>query len=536
MKKGQEYTGIVEEVLFPNRGVVCVDGETEKVSIKNVIPGQRVRFVVSKKRKRIEGRLLEVLERSALETAKEPCPHFLECGGCLYQTVPYEAQLSLKEKQIRTLLSPLFDVDSVYRGISGSPVSDSYRNKMELSFGDCEKGGDLTLGMHRRGSFFDVLETTDCRLMDRDMRRVAGITLEYFREKGVAYYHKRTHRGYLRHLLIRKAGKTGEMLVCLVTSSDLAGKGSPEGLQNENMEAEKGSPEGLQSVNIEAEKGLSDSLQNVALEAEKGLLEGWKNALLEAEYEGRVVGILHTRNDRLADVVEDQGTEILFGQGAFREELLGLQFVITPFSFFQTNSAGAEILYDSVKKAISEKILSAKDAHFSRIFDLYSGTGTIAQLLADVADEVVGVEIVSEAVEAAKENASRNGISNCTFIEGDVLSVLSTLEKAPDCIILDPPRDGVHPKALPKILAYQVPNIVYISCKATSLARDLPLFFEAGYEVKDLWMVDLFPSTGNVETVCLLSNRKPDARVKIDVDLEDYYRIKDEQKKNKASE
>ena len=164
------------------------------------------------------------------------------------------------------------------------------------------------------------------------------------------------------------------------------------------------------------------------------------------------------------------------------------------------------------------------------MFDLYSGTGTITQLMAPVAKKVIGVEIVGEAVEAAKKNAELNGLANCEFIAGDVLKVLDEIEEKPDMIILDPPRDGIHPKALPKIIAYGVERIVYISCKPTSLVRDLEVFLENGYEVERAVAVEQFPFTGNIETVCLLSNRKPDTKVRIDVDLEDYYRIKDAKK------
>ncbi len=471
MKKGQEYTGMVEKVLFPNRGVVTVEGETDQVLIKNVIPGQKVRFVVSKKRKKIEGRLLEVVEPSPMETKEDICQHFPACGGCLYQTLPYKEQIRVKEEQIRDLLSPLLDFKEVYRGISASPRVEGYRNKMELSFGDCEKDGELMLGMHARGSFYDVLDTRDCRLMDEDMQKVAGLTLDYFRNKKVSYYHKRSHEGYLRHLLLRKAAKTGEMLICLVTSTDYSH------MYREGAEQ------------IEEEK----------------LLLGWKEALLHQGYNGQLVGILHTKNDRQADVVEDQGTQVLHGRDSFVEELLGLRFVITPFSFFQTNSLGAEVLYEIARKAISSGM---EKESFSRVFDLYSGTGTIAQIVSPVAKQVVGVEIVEEAVEAAKENAKKNGIDNVSFIAGDVLKVLDDLSEAPDFIILDPPRDGIHPKAMPKILSYGVERVLYISCKASSLARDLPMFFEEGYKATDLWIVDMFPMTGNVETVVLLSRVK----------------------------
>ena len=170
------------------------------------------------------------------------------------------------------------------------------------------------------------------------------------------------------------------------------------------------------------------------------------------------------------------------------------------FSFFQTNSRGAELLYQTVRDYIGE-------TNQKVIFDLYSGTGTIAQILAPVAKHVTGVEIVEEAVEAARVNAKLNGLDNCSFIAGDVLKVVDDLTEKPDLIVLDPPRDGIHPKALPKILDYGVDTIVYISCKVTSLARDLAMFQARGYEVVKAVAVDQFCETVHVETVCLLSRK-----------------------------
>ena len=188
----------------------------------------------------------------------------------------------------------------------------------------------------------------------------------------------------------------------------------------------------------------------------------------------------------------------LYGRDYIYEELLGLRFKISTFSFFQTNSLGAEILYTKVREYVGE----TKD---KRIFDLYSGTGTIAQLLAPVAKKVTGVEIVEEAVEAAKINAALNGLSNCEFITGDVLKIMDSLEDKPDIIVLDPPREGIHPRALDKIIDFGVDRIVYISCKPTSLARDLEVLQAKGYQVEKVCAVDMFPETGHVETVCLMS-------------------------------
>ncbi len=480
MKKGFRGTGTVERVDFPNKGIAVTD-DCDRVIVKNTIPGQKVEFVVNKvKHQRAEGRLMEVIEKSPLET-EEPCPHFGMCGGCTYQTVPYEKQLDMKLTQVKKLISDAIGTEKEagyeFIGIHGSPKKSEYRNKMEFSFGDEYKDGPLALGMHKRGSFYDLVTVADCQIVDEDFRTILKATLDYFSKNNIPYFHRATHKGYLRHLLVRKATKTGEIIVDLVTSTQTEGFNEEE------------------------------------------LLAGFRYALLTRQYDGRFKGVLHTKNDSVADVVKNEGTEVLYGDSYFYEELLGLKFKITPFSFFQTNSLGAEVLYETAREFI---LGDDKDSlNGKTVYDLYSGTGTIAQLMAPVCKEVVGVEIVEEAVCAAKENAALNGLDNCKFIAGDVLKVLDEIEEKPDYIILDPPRDGIHPKAIGKIIEYGVENMVYISCKPTSLARDLQIFMARGYRVEKICCVDMFPNTYHVETVVLLSQQKPDDTIEIDLDLDE---------------
>lgn len=452
MKKGTIYEGTVSCVKFPNKGTVSVEGEECEIIVKHVIPGQKVRVSVNKVRKgKAEGRLLEVLKPSENEIPSS-CPHFGQCGGCAYQNLPYEKQLELKEKQVKELLQKRIP-NEVFEGIKESPVKEAYRNKMEFTFGDEYKDGPLALGMHKRGSFHDIVTVSNCQIVDEDFRNILICTRDYFEKKKIPFYHRMRHEGYLRHLLVRKAAKTEEILIDLITTSNCTG--------------------------------------------EQMILEEWKDKLLSLSLHGKLTGILHTRNDSLADVVKDEGTDILYGKNYFYEELLGLKFKITPFSFFQTNSLGAEVLYETAREYIGD----TKD---KVVFDLYSGTGTIAQIAAPVAKKVVGVEIIKEAVEAAKENAALNKLDNCSFWAGDVLKVVDELKEVPDLIILDPPRDGVHPKALEKIIGFGAERIVYISCKPTSLERDLELLEGRGYIPERVSCVDLFPGTVHVETICCL--------------------------------
>ena len=456
MKKGEIYQGVIEKVEFPNKGYVMVDDQ--KVLVKNGIPGQDVRFMIQKKRSgRAQGRILEVLEKSPLETREPVCSNFPACGGCMYQTMSYENQLSMKEEQIRELLENALiqggqtdqegKADFLWEGIHRSPVEFGYRNKMEFSFGDEYKDGPLSLGLHKKGSTYDILNTDDCKLVHPDMTDILVCVREFFREKKASYYRKLQHTGYLRHLMIRRGVTSGEILVHLVTTSQ-----------------------------------------------EEYDLEPLKEQLLALPLEGKIVGIMHIINDSLSDVVKSDETRILYGKDYFYETLLGLKFRISTFSFFQPNSLAAEVLYSVVREYI-------QNTSGMEVFDLYSGTGTISQLLAPVSKEVIGVEIVEDAVNAARENARLNGLDNCKFIAGDVLKVLDELEEKPDVIVLDPPRDGIHPKALPKILSYGVDRIVYVSCKATSLARDLEAFLQAGYRLEKACCVDQFCQTVWTEAV-----------------------------------
>ncbi len=481
--------GKVEKIEFPNRGILFVEGE--RVIVKNALPGQTIRFAVNKKRKgRCEGRLLEVIEPSELEQTDGVCPHFGNCGGCLYQSLPYETQLSIKEQQVKSLLDEVCVPGSYeFQGIKASPMPDGYRNKMEFSFGDEYKDGPLALGMHRRGSFYDIVTTTGCHIVHQDFCRILEATLQYFSDAGVGYYKKLEHIGYLRHLLVRRAVKTGEILAALVTSSQM------ETLPEVTVAA--GDTGDIAMGNVADENIPYVSAQKLR---EDELLCGWRDKLLALPLEGKFAGILHMMNDSPADVVRSDEMKILYGQDYFYEELLGLKFCITPFSFFQTNSLGAEVLYETVRDYVGE----TKD---KVVFDLYSGTGTIAQILAPVASKVVGVEIIPEAVEASKENAVLNGLTNCEFIAGDVLQVVGGITDKPDIIILDPPRDGIHPKALEKIINFGVERLVYISCKPTSLARDLIELQNYGYQVGRVCCVDMFPGTGHVETVALLTRK-----------------------------
>lgn len=375
------------------------------------------------------------------------CKHNEHCGGCIYQEIPYQDQIILKGKEVMRLLDEKKVKYEKYLGIEGSPQQYGYRNKMEYTFGDEVKDGEMTLGMHKKGRFMSIVTVEECQLVDPDFNIILKSVLEFCNEKGYAFYHKKSHLGFLRNLILRKGEHTEEILINLVTTSQ---------------------------CDLD-EEAFVELIQKLSL----------KNKL---------VGVLHTINDKMADFVYCDRLKTLWGQDYYMERIMGLQFKVSAFSFFQTNVLAIEKLY-------TEALSLIKDLEGKTVFDLYSGTGTIAQILALRAKKAVGIEIVEEAVASAKENAQLNLIDNCEFIAGDVFEVLNSLEETPDVIVLDPPRVGIHPKALEKIISYQVKQIVYISCNPKTLADNLSMMQEYGYTVKSVKAFDNFPFTKHIECV-----------------------------------
>ena len=380
------------------------------------------------------------------------CEHFGICGGCTYD-IPYPDELRLKEESVLELFREAsIDVGN-YLGAVGAPSPLEYRNKMEFAFGDSGKDSGLCLGVRKRRSFYEVADARVCKLVDSDFRAIVALVSDYFSAAGETFFHRRRHTGSLRHLIVRKGFFTGEILVNIVTAP-----------------------------------GLGTALEPLADE------------LAKLPLEGSLAGVLHTVNSSVADAIVCDELNLLYGKPYFHDKLLGLDFKISTFSFFQTNSAAAELLYEATAQFA--------DCHQDdTVFDLYCGTGTIAQIVAKHAGQVIGIESVSEAVDSARENAAANDIDNCSFICGDVLQAIDDINTAPDVIILDPPRSGATPKSLAKIIATNPPRIVYVSCKPTSLIRDLQTLIPAGYTVKSTQIVDLFPRTVHIETIVLLERQ-----------------------------
>lgn len=378
------------------------------------------------------------------------CKHDEFCGGCIYQGKEYEEQLKIKEEEVLRLLREKEVSPENIDQIEGCPDRYRYRNKMEYTFGDMVKDGPMTLGMHKKGNYMSIITVDQCQLVDEDFNRILSYTLNFADINNYTAYHKKTHKGLLRNLIVRKGVRTGELLINIVTSSQ------------------------------------SDFDE-----------EGFVKGLLELPLKNKIVGILRTFNDNLADAVVCDSLKTLWGRDYYTEKLLGLSFKVSAFSFFQTN-------IDAVERLYKEALALIDGLEGKTVFDLYCGTGTITQILALKARQVLGIELIEEAVYAAGENAKLNGLGNCKFIAGDVFDVLKTVDTKPDIIVVDPPRIGIQPKALDKILDYGVEQIIYISCNPKTFVNNVKYMEYYGYKCKYLKPFDNFPFTKHCELISLL--------------------------------
>ena len=435
MRKRKEYEFLIETTEFPGKGIAFYEGE--KVAIKNTLPGQKVKARVTKKSSQngVQAKLIEVLEDVDYKI-KPHCDISNQCGGCSHASLDYETQLKFKTEQVKKLLDEGNIKDYDFLGIEESPVVFEYRNKMEFTFGDMEKGGELTLGMHVKNRNFSIITVDNCKIVDNDFRTILTTTLNHFKNTELPYYKVLKHEGFLRNLVVRKAINNYDLTKFV---------------------------EELKSLNLN----------------------------------GNIVSIIHTLNDSLSDVVQADEIKVLYGKDYIVEDLLGLKFKINPFAFFQTNTKGAEKLYSMVRDFMG-------DSENKIVFDLYCGTGTIGQIVAPKAKKVLGIELIEEAVDAAKENAKLNNLDNCEFIAGDVAKVIKDVKIKPDIIILDPPRAGVHPIALDYVIKFDAKEIIYVSCNPKSLVTDLQVLTNAGYKIDKIKLKDMFPHTPHVETVCRL--------------------------------
>lgn len=377
-----------------------------------------------------------------------------QCGGCNYQYLSYDEQLKIKNdlviEQIKGNINHEFIIDKPIKSVEIL----NYRNKMEFSFGNEYLDGPITLGLHKQNSFHDIQNVENLKLMDDNFNLIYSFSNNFFRNENLEFYHRIKHTGFLRNLVIRKSCYYKQILINIVTTSN---------------------------INYDFSKYVNELL----------------NLKLNDNY--AITGIIHTINNNLQDTVISDKEIILYGKRDITEKILDLDFNISPYSFFQTNSKTCEKLYLKAIEYLKE--IEQKE----NVFDLFSGTGTIAQLISKYAKNVYSIEIVEEAVKKAVENSKINNISNIKFLCGDVFTKLDELNEKVDVIILDPPRPGVLVKNIEKLVKYNANNFIYISCNPVTLASDIKEFENRGYILKKVCVVDMFPFTKHVETVVLLS-------------------------------
>jgi len=434
-----------------------------ELAIRHAVPGSRVRATVTGRRRgRLEGRVLEVLEPGPHSVAPR-CDHFGTCGGCAFQTLAYPRQLAELQRSLVSMLA----ARDLLRDVAVEPVQGCadpwhYRNKMDFTFSnrrwveaDEPEGAraDFALGLHVPFRWDKVLDIRACAIHFREADALLASTRELALEQGLEPWDTKAHTGLLRHLVLRKGFRTGEIMANIVTARE-----APEAL------------------------------------------EPFAAALLARHPE--LTTIVQTVNTRAASTAIGEWERVLHGDGVIHEVLLGITYTISAGSFFQTNTAQAERLLEVVRE---EAACGAGDV----VYDLYCGAGAIGLALAKTAGEVLGFESVPAAVEDARRNARANALANVRFVLGDVLARLAEEDDlpAPDVCVIDPPRSGMHPRMIPALVALAPERIIYVSCNVQASARDLPFLVAGGYRLARIRPIDLFPHTPHVECVFTLERR-----------------------------
>ena len=473
---GKAYTVTIEKLTHGGAGLAHIDGIP--VFVPDSIPGQQVEIVITKNKESYrEAKVTKVL-RKAKDEIMPRCSHFHDCGGCVWQNLPYDKQINYKEDIVRETLEHLTPVEEdVRKSLPGrvlkiipSPQLYHYRNKLEMSFGyQAMRSEDVngrriyfdenpTIGFHQPGQWSTVLPITECHLYDEQIGMLLTAVRRFMDETKLPVFNPKTQKGLLRTLLLRRGIQTGEQMICFIVH---ARKKELEPLFQHFMR-HFGGRSHLASLLIVEHLGVNDKPENPKI---------------------------HT----------------LIGKPTISERLFDLQFEISPFSFFQTNTLGAEKLYRAIADAAD---LSLRDT----VLDAYCGMGTIGQYLARFCQRVVGIESHPSAIEDALKSAGKNKISNISFYKGRTEQILKDQLKAGskyqfDVIVLDPPRAGLHPKALEAVIEHAPKKIVYVSCNTATLARDLGGFLKNGYELRTVQPVDLFPHTAHIESVSLLQKK-----------------------------
>lgn len=448
MKRG-DIIRVHIDCLTPD-GTGCAVTMGHELRIKGVLPGDEADVLVLAVRRNTARVKLLSLVSCGIPRIQPQCPHFAVCGGCKWQDVPYSSQCQIKAELVKTSLNNVHGMEPVeHIDIVPSPDVFFYRNKMEFTFDSPPSAmGKVIIGLHVAEKFDRVFDLRCCLLQSELSNKVVEFTREFVQEHRQTAYGLKTHEGLLRFLVIRDGKNTGEIMINCVTSGE----------------------EFDRAVNY----------------AER----------IVREVQG-VTTVIRSINRSYGSVAYGEEREILYGDGVLRERIGDFTFIISPDSFFQTNPHQTKKLYDTIKEFSG---LTGSE----NLLDLYCGTGTIGIYLSGYARLVTGVEMAESSISDARINAERNGVTNIKFISGQVENIIDETMGDFDVVICDPPRAGIHPKALNQLLRMRIPRMVYVSCNIKAMANDLEMFAMAGYHRKDILVLDMSPHTPHIETVVLL--------------------------------
>jgi 23S rRNA (uracil1939-C5)-methyltransferase len=453
-KRGEILSLTIDDLAFGGEGVGRTDGYV--VFVPGGLPGDRVRVRLVQVRSRFGRGVIESIEQASPQRVDAPCPYFGRCGGCRLQHVAYDAQLAFKAKQVADALQRLGGLrEAPLRPIIGADETFGYRNKMEFTVART-RSEPMVVGLHEADRYDSVLDIDRCLLQSDRMNALLTEARAFFSERGLTVYEQVSGEGLLRFLMLREGKQTGELMTNVVTSAP--------------------------------------AVSELAPLAER----------LAARVAGTTSVVMNV-NPKKASVAVGVEEHLLGGRDHIREGMGGLTFQVSANSFFQTNTRQAERLFDLVMESTG---LTGVET----VFDLYSGTGAISLLLARRARWVYGIELVQAAVDDAGLNAAANGITNCTFLCGEVRFVLPSLigkGVTAEVVVADPPRAGFHPKALHALITLGARRIVYVSCNPTTLARDLGELVRGGYRLEWVQPVDMFPHTPHIEALARLERVAP---------------------------
>ena len=461
IKKGQQIEVEITDIAFGGRGLIKLDGLA--VFVDQAIPGDRAVIRIFKKRKNYaEARVVDLLESSS-DRVVAPCQYSGYCGGCKWQFLNYDQQLKYKRQHVVDSLEHIALIkDAVVHPTIPSELIFGYRNKMEFScadkrwllpdeFGREDIDRDFALGLHVPGTFHKVIDTQKCLLQPDLGNQLLDDARQFIRTSGAPVYGLRSHKGFWRFIVLRHSVALDQWMVNIVAAED----------------------------NRKIVQPLADQLMD--------------------KYP-QVMSVIYNITSRKAGVAIGEFEHTVVGSDTISDTIGDFEFEISSNSFFQTNSRGAKVLYDIVKKFAD---LNGTET----VLDLYSGTGTIPIFLSGLCKEVIGIELVESAVADAEKNCLRNGVSNCKFIKGDIRECLSQIEKRPDLLIIDPPRAGMHKDVVKKVLDLGAERMIYVSCNPATLARDIEMMQDS-YRLEEVQPVDMFPHTYHIEAVAKLSKKR----------------------------